>query len=93
MLGLRSLQEYCASRLGRLSAEALRILRFQDVVAANAEGSVWLILDGMVLDVTTWLPEHPGGATIIPRQSLNMDCARCVRHKKRCGCLQCAAFN
>ncbi len=31
---------------------------------------------GMVLDVTRWLPEHPGGATIIPKQSLNLDCAR-----------------
>jgi cytochrome b involved in lipid metabolism len=30
----------------------------------------------MVLDVGRWLPEHPGGATIIPRQSLDCDCAR-----------------
>jgi cytochrome b involved in lipid metabolism len=30
----------------------------------------------MVLDVTRWLPEHPGGARIIPAQSLNLDCAR-----------------
>lgn len=37
---------------------------------------VWLILDGMVLDVGRWLPEHPGGASIIPKQSLNLDCAR-----------------
>lgn len=25
---------------------------------------------------TRWLPEHPGGSTIIPKQSLNLDCAR-----------------
>lgn len=31
---------------------------------------------GMVLDVTRWLPEHPGGRTIIPKQALNLDCAR-----------------
>jgi hypothetical protein len=37
---------------------------------------VWLLLDGMVLDVGRWLPEHPGGATIIPAQSLNCDCSR-----------------
>lgn len=37
---------------------------------------VWLILDGMVLDVGRWLPEHPGGASIIPKQSLDCDCAR-----------------
>ena len=30
----------------------------------------------MVLDVTRWLPEHPGGRTIIPKQALNLDCAR-----------------
>ncbi len=30
----------------------------------------------MVLDVTRWLPEHPGGSRIIPAQSLNLDCAR-----------------
>lgn len=37
---------------------------------------VWLLLDGMVLDVGRWLPEHPGGATIIPKQSLDCDCGR-----------------
>ena len=31
---------------------------------------------GMLLDVKRWLPEHPGGSTIIPRQGLNHDCAR-----------------
>jgi hypothetical protein len=24
---------------------------------------------GMVLDVTRWLPEHPGGSSIIPAQA------------------------
>ena len=27
----------------------------------------------MVLDITRWLEEHPGGSTIIPEQALNMD--------------------
>ena len=31
---------------------------------------------GMVLDVTRWLPQHPGGTKIIPAQALNMDCSR-----------------
>ena len=30
----------------------------------------------MILDVTRWLPEHPGGDTIIPAQALNLDCSR-----------------
>ena len=29
-----------------------------------------------MLDVTRWLPEHPGGDTIIPQQALNLDCSR-----------------
>ena len=31
-------------------------------------------MDGMVFDLEAWLPEHPGGATIIPEQALNKDC-------------------
>jgi len=30
-------------------------------------------MDGMVFDLEAWLPEHPGGATIIPQQALNVD--------------------
>jgi len=52
-------------------------LKRQVEVAALCAGlQVWLILDSMVLDVGRWLPEHPGGATIIPKQSLDCDCAR-----------------
>ena len=32
-----------------------------------------LVMDGMVYDVTRWLPEHPGGNTIIPKQALGKD--------------------
>ena len=31
---------------------------------------------GMILDVTRWLPEHPGGSAIIPAQALNIECSR-----------------
>jgi len=34
------------------------------------------VIDGMVLDVKRWLPEHPGGDRIIPAQSMNVECAR-----------------
>ena len=30
-------------------------------------------MDGMVFDLLAWLPEHPGGSTIIPEQALNVD--------------------
>ena len=34
------------------------------------------MVDGMVLDVKRWLPEHPGGDRIIPSQSVNVDATR-----------------
>ena len=74
-LQCQSLIAHCEQKLGTLQAR-VRIHRWADVQAANAKGLLWLVLDGMVLDVTKWLPEHPGGATIIPAQALNLDCAR-----------------
>lgn len=74
-LQLRSLQEVCSAKLG-LSQSRLRQYTFEEVVAANSSGSCWLLIDGMVLDVGTWLPEHPGGSTIIPSQGLNVDASR-----------------
>ncbi|KAH8054662.1 hypothetical protein JL722_8601 [Aureococcus anophagefferens] len=68
------------------AAEALKIRGLEDaankVDARNAKGGetdprgeTWLVLDGMVLDITRWLGEHPGGNTIIPQQALGCDCA------------------
>jgi hypothetical protein len=54
----------------------LREYSFDEVVAANAAGGRLILIDGMVLDVARWLPEHPGGATIIPRQALNVEAGR-----------------
>ena len=45
--------------------------------AAKAGGpaaETLLLMDGMVLDVSRWLEEHPGGSTIIPEQALDLDC-------------------
>ena len=66
-------QEHCQRRLGDSTA-SLRLFTFEEIQRLNAAGGCWLILDGMVLDVTRWLPQHPGGSKIIPRQSLNLDC-------------------
>ncbi|PSC67239.1 cytochrome b5 [Micractinium conductrix] len=74
-LGLRALEECCRERLGESQAR-LRFYSFAEIRELNARGGCWLILDGMVLDVTRWLPEHPGGSRIIPEQSLNLDCSR-----------------
>lgn len=75
VLGLQSLVNHCQVRLGDLTAQ-LQLYTAEQIRQQNQAGKCWLILDGMVLDVTRWLPEHPGGASIIPNQSLNMDCAR-----------------
>jgi hypothetical protein len=74
-LGLRSLEDYCATRLGEFSSR-LREYSFAEIKERNAAGECLIIVDGMVLDVTRWLPEHPGGSTIIPTQALNMEAAR-----------------
>lgn len=74
-LGLRSLEDACATRLGEFTTR-LREYSFEEIKARNAAGECLLLVDGMVLDVTRWLPEHPGGSTIIPTQALNMDAAR-----------------
>ncbi len=51
------------------------------LISAHTEKSsdsrvTWNPFAGMVLDVTRWLDEHPGGSTIIPAQALNLDCSR-----------------
>jgi hypothetical protein len=74
-MGLRSLEEACSTRLGEFTTR-LREYSFAEIKERNAAGEALLIVDGMVLDVTRWLPEHPGGSTIIPSQALNMDAAR-----------------
>jgi len=74
-LALRSLEDHCAARLGEFSSR-LREYSFAEIKERNAAGECLIIVDGMVLDVTRWLPEHPGGSTIIPGQALNMDAAR-----------------
>ena len=47
----------------------MRRYGYDEIVSLNARGGCWLLLDGAVLDVTRWLPEHPGGSTIIPEQA------------------------
>ena len=39
----------------------------------EVEAEVLVIIDGMVFDVTRWLPQHPGGSIIIPEQALNVE--------------------
>ena len=36
-----------------------------EVAKHNSRGDAWLIVGGKVLDVTTWLDQHPGGDTVL----------------------------
>jgi hypothetical protein len=82
-LGLRSLEEACLTRLGEFTTR-LREYSFSEIKQRNEAGEALLIVDGMVLDVTRWLPEHPGGSTIIPSQARNCNVQRvCPTCKQR----------
>jgi cytochrome b involved in lipid metabolism len=72
-LGCRPLVEWCGHRLGDFESR-IRMHHWTDVVAANDAGGCIVTMDGMVFDLEAWLPEHPGGSTIIPQQALNKDC-------------------
>ncbi len=36
-----------------------------DVAAHATESNCWMVLDGDVYDVTTYIPNHPGGKTLL----------------------------
>ncbi|KAJ1455232.1 hypothetical protein M885DRAFT_520524 [Pelagophyceae sp. CCMP2097] len=87
-LQLRGLQDAAQKVLGSFEERVRKTpIRFDEVLRRNAAGGApclldedalreetWLVLDGMVLDISRWLEEHPGGGTIIPEQALNVDC-------------------
>jgi cytochrome b involved in lipid metabolism len=76
-LGCAGLEELCAVALGAMEARVRPGgIPWDEVAARNKTGEVILVIDGMVFDVTRWLPHHPGGAAIIPKQALSMDSAR-----------------
>jgi cytochrome b involved in lipid metabolism len=74
-LGCIGLQDVCKRRLGEFETRVRKDpIRWEEVVRRNTSGEIWLVMQGMVFDVTRWLPEHPGGSVIIPREAVNVDC-------------------
>lgn len=83
-LNIVGLQEVCQKALGSFKERVRKTaIPFEEVVNRNnrgqavgkgKRGETLLIMSGMVFDITRWLDEHPGGSTIIPEQSLNVDC-------------------
>jgi cytochrome b involved in lipid metabolism len=74
-LKLLQLIDLCNTMLGKFEDRVRKTpIRLAEVIERNNKNEELLILvDGMVLDVTHWLGEHPGGDKIIPKQGLNMD--------------------
>ncbi|OQR86591.1 hypothetical protein ACHHYP_10392 [Achlya hypogyna] len=75
-VGCQGLEDLCRMRLGEFASRVRKqAIPFALVVEKNnVANERWLIMDGMVLDITRWLPEHPGGSSIIPAEALNVDC-------------------
>ena len=82
-LKIRGLEDATRKVLGSFDERVRKApIRLAEVNQRNAKGGqadprteTWLVLDGMVLDISRWLSEHPGGNTIIPDQALGCDCA------------------
>ncbi len=76
-LGLQPLADLCGSQSSSFDSRVRKdkYIRLAEVVERNNEhNELLIILDGMVLDITRWIDQHPGGASIIPTQALNIDC-------------------
>ncbi|EQC42815.1 hypothetical protein SDRG_00535 [Saprolegnia diclina VS20] len=74
-IGCQGLEDLCRMRMGEFSSRVRKqAIPYALVVEKNAGNDTWLIMDGMVLDITRWLPEHPGGSHLIPAEALNIDC-------------------
>jgi cytochrome b involved in lipid metabolism len=41
----------------------------EEVNAHNTKEDCWIVVNGMVLDVTKWLPSHPGGDDMILKKA------------------------
>lgn len=85
-LKIQGLIDCAAKVLGSFQERVRRTyITYEEIVATNDAGTAsfelsgrrehtWLVMQGMVLDVSKWLDEHPGGSTIIPQHALNVDC-------------------
>jgi cytochrome b involved in lipid metabolism len=73
-VGCIGLEEVCQRRFGEFETRVRKeAIRWEEVVRRNQSGEVWLVMQGMVLDITRWIPEHPGGSELIAQEAMNVD--------------------
>ncbi len=62
VLGLLSLSDLCASQLSSFASRVRKdkYIRFSEVKKRNDGNELLIIVDGMVLDISRWIDEHPG---------------------------------
>jgi fatty acid desaturase 2 (delta-6 desaturase) len=52
----------------------MKLYSIEEVREHNKETDAWVVIDGKVLDVTSWIPKHPGGSHLIAAFAGN-DCS------------------
>ena len=64
-LGLMALSDLCASQLSSFASRVRKdtYIRFSEVKKRNEGNELLIIVDGMVLDISRWIDEHPGKLT------------------------------
>ncbi len=64
-LGLTSLSDLCRSQLSSFESRVRKdkYIRFSEIEKRNCNNELLIIIDGMVLDITRWIDEHPGKVT------------------------------
>mmetsp|Transcript_34970 Transcript_34970/g.52185 ORF Transcript_34970/g.52185 Transcript_34970/m.52185 type:complete len:98 (+) Transcript_34970:891-1184(+) len=62
VLGLQSLKDICDSQASSFASRVRSdsYIRFSEVKQRNEHNELLIIIDGMVLDITRWIDEHPG---------------------------------
>ena len=61
-LGLISLSDLCHSQSSSFESRVRKdkYIRFNEIQERNKHDELLIIIDGMVLDITRWINEHPG---------------------------------
>ncbi len=62
VLGLLALSDLCQSQLSSFESRVRKdeYIRFSEIQKRNENNELLIIIDGMVLDITRWIDEHPG---------------------------------